>query len=134
VSPPVLARTTGGLTQRRSPLQEASMHDRLTPATALATLHSVASRTFVELFRHGSLVVEIYKPVKVDLQMPHTRDEVYVVLSGTGVFLNNGVRQPFGPGEVLFVPANVEHRFEQFSNDFATWVFFYGPEGGENAM
>jgi len=23
------------------------------------------------------------------------------------------------------------HRFEEFSNDFAVWVFFYGPEGGE---
>ena len=23
------------------------------------------------------------------------------------------------------------HRFERFSDDFATWVFFYGPEGGE---
>ena len=27
--------------------------------------------------------------------------------------------------------AGVEHRFEDFSADFATWVFFYGPEGGE---
>jgi len=23
------------------------------------------------------------------------------------------------------------HRFEQFSDDFEAWVFFYGPEGGE---
>ena len=27
--------------------------------------------------------------------------------------------------------AGVEHRFENFSDDFAVWVFFYGPEGGE---
>lgn len=32
-------------------------------------------------------------------------------------------------GEVLFVPASVG--FEDFSEDCATWVFFYGPEGGE---
>jgi hypothetical protein len=25
----------------------------------------------------------------------------------------------------------VEHRFEQFSQDLAVWVMFYGPEGGE---
>jgi hypothetical protein len=29
------------------------------------------------------------------------------------------------------VPAGVEHRFEEFSGDFGTWVIFYGPEGGE---
>jgi len=32
---------------------------------------------------------------------------------------------------VLFVPARVEHRFEEFSDDFATWVIFWGPKGGE---
>ncbi len=41
------------------------------------------------------------------------------------------VRQPFGPGDILHVPAGVEHRFEEFTDDFATWVVFYGPEGGE---
>jgi len=34
---------------------------------------------------------------------------------------------------MLFVPAGVEHRFENFSDDFATWVIFYGPEGGEGS-
>lgn len=34
-------------------------------------------------------------------------------------------------GDVLFVPAGVEHRFEDFSDDLAGWVVFYGPEGGE---
>jgi len=31
----------------------------------------------------------------------------------------------------LFVPAGIEHRFENFTSDFATWVIFYGKEGGE---
>jgi hypothetical protein len=26
---------------------------------------------------------------------------------------------------------SVEHRFEDFSNNLAVWVMFYGPEGGE---
>jgi hypothetical protein len=29
------------------------------------------------------------------------------------------------------VPAGVEHRFEEFTEDLAVWVIFYGPEGGE---
>jgi len=56
-----------------------------------------------------------------------------VVARGRGQFLNGGVRHPFGPGDVLFVPAGVVHRFEDFSDDLAVWVFFYGPEGGEAA-
>ena len=107
------------------------MTDRLTPQLALAKLAAANGPEFVTLFRHGSLEVEIYRPVKVDRQTPHTRDEVYVVLSGTGTFVSGSERQLFEPGEVLFAAAGVEHRFENFTDDFATWVFFYGPEGGE---
>lgn len=104
---------------------------RLTPASALAKLSEVTGRQFMGVFHHGSLEVEIYKPTKIDSQKPHTRDEVYIVISGSGLFINGEVRHPFQAGEVLFVPAGVEHRFESFTEDFATWVIFYGPEGGE---
>lgn len=104
---------------------------RLTPASALAKLSEVGGREFISVFGHGSLEVEIYKPNNVDLQKPHTKDEVYVVISGSGQFINGEARHPFQTGEVLFVPAGVEHRFEDFTQDFATWVFFFGPEGGE---
>lgn len=110
------------------------MNERLTPHAALAALaRSKDGLPYMELFAHGSLSVEIYQPVGVDQQMPHTRDEVYVVVSGNGEFVNGGARKPFEAGELLFVPAEVEHRFENFSDDFATWVIFYGPEGGEAA-
>ena len=83
------------------------------------------------LFEHGSLEVEIYAPRGRDPQQPHTRDEVYVVIAGSGWFRNGDDRHQFSVGDVLFVPAGAIHRFEEFSDDFATWVFFYGPEGGE---
>jgi mannose-6-phosphate isomerase-like protein (cupin superfamily) len=85
----------------------------------------------VELFRHGTLSVELYAPRQDDPQTPHTRDEVYAVVQGSGWFRNGRERHRFGPGDVLFVPANVVHRFEEFTDDLAVWVFFYGPEGGE---
>ena len=106
--------------------------DRLAPEAALDALHDVKGRTFVELFKHGSLSVEIYQPKGKDLQKPHSRDEVYVVISGRGWFMNGDTRRPFEPGELLFVPAGIVHRFEDFSEDFSTWVIFYGPEGGES--
>jgi mannose-6-phosphate isomerase-like protein (cupin superfamily) len=106
------------------------MDDRLTIANASVAL-TAAAKEFVTLFRHGSLEVEYYRPGEVDRQRPHNRDEVYVIATGSGIFVNAEQRQPFEAGEVLFVPANVPHHFEDYTADFATWVFFYGPEGGE---
>ncbi|MDX1610042.1 MAG: cupin domain-containing protein [Halofilum sp. (in: g-proteobacteria)] len=104
---------------------------RMTIANALRALEESARPDNAGLFTHGSMRVEIYRPDGVDLQQPHEQDELYVVISGTGEFVNGDTRQPFEPGEVLFVPAGVEHRFEHFSDDFATWVIFYGPRCGE---
>ena len=40
---------------------------------------------FAILGARGSLTVELYRPLKVDLQEPHSRDECYVVTEGSGV-------------------------------------------------
>lgn len=104
---------------------------RLTVADALTRLPGPHRERYVELFRHGTLSVELYAPRSHDPQTPHTRDEVYVVAQGSGQFRNGDARHPFGPGDLLFVPAGVVHRFEDFTDDLAVWVIFYGPEGGE---
>jgi mannose-6-phosphate isomerase-like protein (cupin superfamily) len=83
------------------------------------------------LMKHGSMTLRYYKPRGPDLQTPHDQDELYVVASGRGTFSVGGQRVVFGPGDVLFAGAKAEHRFEEFSEDFATWVVFYGPAGGE---
>ncbi len=83
------------------------------------------------LFEHGTLEVKIYAPRGSDPQSPHARDEVYVVANGSGEFVNGDDRHPFGPGDALFVPAGVEHRFVDFTDDLVVWVVFFGPEGGE---
>lgn len=90
-----------------------------------------SQQPFEVAFAHGTMSVELYQPVGVDLQQPHEQDELYVVASGSGTFVNGPDQHPFGPGDVLFVRAGVEHRFINFTEDFATWVIFYGPKGGE---
>jgi mannose-6-phosphate isomerase-like protein (cupin superfamily) len=104
---------------------------QLTVREGLERLPGPNGERFAELFRHGSLSIEIYAPRGRDPQSPHTLDEVYVVVQGSGRFRNGGERHPFGPGDVLFVAAGVEHRFEDFTDDLVLWVIFYGPEGGE---
>jgi mannose-6-phosphate isomerase-like protein (cupin superfamily) len=101
-----------------------------TVAQALALLGASGLR-FATVLRHGTLLVEIYAPRGRDPQQAHTRDEVYVVVEGRGHFRNGERRHPFGPGDLLFVPAGAEHRFEEFTEDLVVWVVFYGPEGGE---
>ncbi len=101
-----------------------------TIAEAAAAL-AQAGGEFTTLFRQGTLEIEIYRPIGVDRQKPHAKDELYVIINGTGVFVHGKERTPFHEGDALFIRAGVEHRFVDFSADFATWVFFYGPEGGE---
>lgn len=99
---------------------------------ALKKLSENPDALFFKVLEHASMSVEIYRPVNKDEQTPHLQDELYIIISGTGNFLNNGAPTTFQTGDVLFVPAGVEHRFENFSNNFATWVIFYGPKGGES--
>jgi mannose-6-phosphate isomerase-like protein (cupin superfamily) len=88
---------------------------------------------YVVALSHGTLEVGLYAPRQSDTQTPHPRDEVYVIVCGRGIFRRSERRTPFGPGDLLFVPAGESHVFEDFSDDFAAWVIFYGPEGGERA-
>jgi mannose-6-phosphate isomerase-like protein (cupin superfamily) len=82
-------------------------------------------KPFATLLEHGKMYVEVYQPQQVDLQKPHDQDEIYVVISGSGTFFNDGQSRPFAAGDLIFVPAGVEHRFQDFTDDFATWVVFY---------
>ena len=83
--------------------------------------------------RHGSMRFGIYAPRGVDDQGPHTQDELYIVLSGRGRFVKNGEEGPFQANDAIFVEAGADHRFVDFTDDFATWVIFWGPDGGEGA-
>ncbi|MBW8784612.1 MAG: cupin domain-containing protein [Novosphingobium sp.] len=81
---------------------------------------------------HGTMRTLLYAPRGEDSQQPHKRDEVYVVRTGTAEFVRDGERARIAAGDVFFVPASMQHRFENFSADFQTWVVFWGPEGGEH--
>jgi len=86
---------------------------------------------FTVALAHKSMSVEIYAPKETDIQTPHDQDELYFIHSGKGELVIAGERHPFESGMVFFVAAHVEHRFENFSSDFITWVVFWGPKGGE---
>jgi len=108
-----------------------SARAHLSPAQAAAQLPDAPAEQYAILFRHGTLTAGLYAPRGSDPQTPHARDEVYVVVQGSGTFVHAGDRRSFARGDLLFVPAGALHHFEAFTDDFMAWVLFYGPEGGE---
>ena len=83
-----------------------------------------------QVFETADLELRHYAPPQPGPQQPHARDELYFVISGHGTFFRAGERVRFAPGDMLFVAAGEEHRFEDCSADVATWVVFYGPPRG----
>ena len=102
-------------------------------AKTAQTLAPPAGMLSVPVFAHGSLDIRWYAPVGEDRQVPHTRDEVYVVAQGRARFFDGDLFRDLEAGACVFVAAGQDHRFEAMSADFAVWVLFYGPEGGEAA-
>jgi mannose-6-phosphate isomerase-like protein (cupin superfamily) len=82
---------------------------------------------FVTMMQEDTTRLLLFAPLGEDVQTPHAQDEVYVVVSGHGKFRREDEVVDFAPGDLLFVPAKAAHRFEQFSDDFSTWVIFFGP-------
>ena len=108
-----------------------SLSDSLSKLPLPATVHWPEGVWDTEAFAHGSMSVILFTPRDKDYQSSHGQDELYIVLKGHGVLLIEGTRYPFAPGDVLFVPANKVHRFEEFSQDLTTWAVFWGPPDGE---
>jgi quercetin dioxygenase-like cupin family protein len=59
-----------------------------------------------------------------DPQRPHREDEMYYVVRGRARFKAGAEDQEVAAGSVIFVAANVEHRFYDVSEELAVLVFF----------
>lgn len=59
-----------------------------------------------------------------DGQLPHSEDEVYVVVRGRGRLVGESGEVEVGPGSVIFVPAHEAHEFTDVSEDLSVVVVF----------
>ena len=100
-------------------------------AEARAHIPGPAGEHSASLLQRGTLNVKLSLPVNPNRQTPHTQDEIYVIVRGRGVMFHDGRRDAFEAGDLVFVAAGTEHQFEDFTEDLAVWVVFYGPAGGE---
>lgn len=89
---------------------------------------TAAGHLYHEFIRTHDLSVGLYElPAgSVDPQGPHTEDEVYHVISGRARLTVGADDEPVGPGSVIFVAADVVHRFHDITEDLSVLVFF-GP-------
>jgi mannose-6-phosphate isomerase-like protein (cupin superfamily) len=88
-----------------------------------------AGERSVSVLKRDTLDVSFGTPARPNEQTPHEQDEFYVAIRGRGILFHDGRRDPFESGDLLFVAAATEHRFEDFSEDLLVWRVFYGPRG-----
>lgn len=110
------------------------MKHKISLDEAKQKLKMEAKLPFTVLLQHGTMSIEYFAPKGEDTQQPHLQDELYVIASGKSNFMCGNEFIDCEKGDVLFVPAGMEHRFIHFTDDFATWVIFYGAKGGENEL
>jgi mannose-6-phosphate isomerase-like protein (cupin superfamily) len=100
-------------------------------AEAQAHIPGPAGEHAVAVFRRGPLDIALSLPLRPTQQTPHAQDEIYFIVRGRGVLFHDDRRDPFEPGDLLFVAAGIGHQIEDISEDFVMWRVFYGPPGGE---
>lgn len=98
-------------------------------AFELSDLLSEQQRTaqdYLEFLNVPSLSVGLYAlPAGgVDLQEPHSEDEIYYVLSGRASIVVDGENREVSAGSVIYVPAGIDHRFHSMSEELRLLVVF----------
>ena len=101
---------------------------RFTVQETLKEITEDNKERYTAILENENIEIGLYAPVKDDLQSPHKKDEIYIVVKGEGIFFNDGKRVVFGPGDLFLVSAGTEHRFEKFSEDLVAWYIIHGTE------
>jgi len=97
----------------------------------LAARRASTGDPWLEFFRTETLRTGLYVlPVDgVDDQTPHVEDEVYYIIDGRAVLDIDGREHPVAPGSILYVRAEVPHRFHSISEELKVLVFFASGKG-----
>lgn len=96
----------------------------------LARDQSATDEPYLEFIRSRSMSIGLYvlEAGAVDRQSPHFEDEVYVVVAGRSRFSAGNQTRDVGPGDTIFVPAGVPHRFHDITEQLRVIVVFAPPE------
>jgi mannose-6-phosphate isomerase-like protein (cupin superfamily) len=81
---------------------------------------------YLEFLRVASMSAGIYVLAagSVDAQSPHRQDELYYVVKGKARMRAGAEDRSLEPGHIVFIAAQVEHRFYDIEEEFTVLVFF----------
>ncbi len=74
-----------------------------------------------------SVGLAVWPARSIDRQSTHQEDEVYYVISGRAAIRVAGEDRPVKAGSLVFVAAQVEHRFHDIEEDLRVLVFWAPP-------
>jgi mannose-6-phosphate isomerase-like protein (cupin superfamily) len=95
----------------------------------LASLTAERARrgdAYLEFLRVASMSAGLYvlPAGSVDAQTPHAQDELYYVVRGKARMRAGAEDSPLEAGTIIFVAAQVEHRFYDIEEELTVLVFF----------
>ena len=85
-----------------------------------------SGRTYLEFLRESSMSAGLYVLTAgtVDQQSPHKEDELYYIVRGNGRMRAGSEDHCVGPGSLIFIAAEVDHRFYDIEEELMVLVFF----------
>jgi mannose-6-phosphate isomerase-like protein (cupin superfamily) len=85
-----------------------------------------SGKRYLEFLRVPAMSAGVYvlPAGGTDPQSPHKEDELYYVVRGRGRMRAGSEDQAVGEGSVIFVVAEVEHRFYDITEELVLLVFF----------
>jgi mannose-6-phosphate isomerase-like protein (cupin superfamily) len=101
----------------------------------LAARRAATSVTYLEFLKVPDLSVGLYVLAagQPDLQRPHAEDEVYYVVSGSGMISVGDEVRDVVAGSIVFVAATIPHRFHDIIDDLTILVVFGPAEGSRDS-
>ncbi len=102
------------------------MNKGLFTLSDLKSTREQSGELYHEFLRVPAMSAGIYQLAagSVDPQEPHTEDELYYIAQGRAQIRVGDEDMPVEPGSLVFVAANVEHRFHSITEDLTVLVFF----------
>ncbi len=94
-----------------------------------------AGQLYHEFLRIPTMSAGLYQLVagSSDPQQPHTEDELYYIVQGRAQIQVGEEHIQVEPGSLIFVAANIDHRFHTIIEDLTVLVFFAPAEYSHNA-
>jgi mannose-1-phosphate guanylyltransferase len=97
--------------------------------TELSSRLNQENKSYVEVLSEESMSVELAHYPNPEPKTPHNEDELYVILSGSGMVHVGSETHDVNEGDVVYVEQGVEHDFFDIEDEITALIVFAGFQG-----